>query len=121
MENIVISLDQDRALVQASASPGSSGQAKKRARYCRYELTVNITKDPPKIISLFSDTQMSPGNALTRPIKVAPMPIETKSAGRAQHNKVPIAVKSEKKDIQIFFLRAIILPADFGDTITCIT
>lgn len=43
------------------------------------------------------------GNVDTSPTIVAPNPIETKSAGSAQQTKVPIEVKSPKKEIQIFF------------------
>ncbi len=50
---------------------------------------------------------MSPGKAETNPTIVAPNPIDTKSAGSAQHTNVLMDVNKLKKEIQIFFCKSL--------------
>lgn len=108
MEKMVILFDHILALVQARASFGSIGQGRNLARYCIYELTANMTNEEEKTRSLFSESQMSPGNAETSPTIVAPRPIDTKSAGRAQQMSVLIEVNKLKKEIQMFFCKSLL-------------
>lgn len=67
-----------------------------------------MIKEPAKTGSLFSDNQMSDGKVVTNPTIVAPKPIETNSAGRAQQIRVLIEVNKLKKEIQIFFCRSLL-------------
>ena len=51
---------------------------------------------------------MRDGNVETSPTIVAPNPIETKRAGRAQQISVLIEVNKLKKEIQIFFCKSLL-------------
>ena len=62
-----------------------------------------MTNEDPKTKSLFSDNQINEGKVETNPTIVAPRPIETKSAGRAQQIKVLIDVNKLKNETHIFF------------------
>jgi hypothetical protein len=62
-----------------------------------------MMNDPEKTKTLCSESKISAGKVETNPTIVAPNPIETRSAGSAQHTKVLIEVKSPKKEIQMFF------------------
>ncbi len=83
--------------MQRRANAGSIGHGKNRARHCNHPAKASITPEITNKISLFSDTHTSCGTALTNDTSVAPLPIATKSAGSAQHNKVEALVNKEAR------------------------
>ena len=62
--------------------------------------TVSITPEKINNPILCSDNHTSCGTALTSPITVAPAPIETRTAGNAQQNKVLKEPNSARVDIK---------------------
>lgn len=57
--------------------------------------TVKINADTANVQTLYLDRVTNHGAAETSPAKEAPAPMVTKSAGSAQHNKVPTEVNSD--------------------------
>ena len=113
---MVIRFDQIRPVVQARAKSISTGQGILRARYCITVLKKSMANETEKTKILCSETQIKAGNVDTNPTNVAPIPIETKSAGSAQQIKVLKDVNKLKKGMRIALLFAI----DCFNSITCI-
>ena len=113
---MVILFDHTRPIVHARASSGSRGHGRLRARYCNNALIKSITNEAEKTKTLCSETQTNCGKVETNPTRVAPIPRDTKRAGRAQQIKVLKEVNKLKKGRRIVLL----FTSDCFNAISCI-
>ena len=84
-----------RMNMQALACCGSAGQGSDLARHCMMPASRSIKPAKANIAFLCCDTHTICGRLLTKPARVAPAPIETSSAGKAQQISVPLLVNSD--------------------------
>lgn len=98
-ERISILFDQILPVVQARASSGSSGQGAFLALNCAKALLQRKKKETLNTMGLCSEIHINDGKVETNPTSVAPMPIETSNAGRAQQINVLKEVNNVRKGI----------------------
>lgn len=87
-----------RKLAQARACLGSAGQGMLRARHIMMPASIIMMAAAAKTQILYREIQTMAGKELVSPANVAPIPSDTKRAGRAQHISVPAEVKRLSED-----------------------
>lgn len=98
--------------MQAFLKAGSIGHGAFLFLHNKRPLKASIVPAKIKTSDLCSETQINPGIFDVKPARTAPMPRLTKSAGSAQQSKVPVELKSVRKERSLFGVVE-------GDIVTC--